>query len=88
MLFQERSLKEIVMQFSVSQSDQVEPTLRAAYCIKKPVWVALYPAQSPVVFQLIIQSDNASVQFSSLKKQGPYRKYWISLVDNCLDLTC
>ena len=82
MLFLERSLKEIVMQFSsVSQSDQMEPTPRSAYCIKNSFGLHLSSSK-----QLIIQSDNATVQFYSLKKQGPYRKYWISLVDNCLDL--
>ena len=86
MLFLERSLKEIVMQFSKAVFPKVirwnllqdQPTVS-----KTHLGCTLSSSK-----QLIIQSDNATVQFSSLKKQGPYRKYWISLVDNCLDVIC
>ena len=86
MLFTERSLKEIVMQFSKAVFPKVirwnllqdQPTVS-----KTRLGCTLSSSKSRCS-QLVIQSDNVSVQFFSLKKQ--YRKYRISLVDNCLDV--
>ena len=74
MLFLERSLKEIVMQFSKAVFPKVIRwiLLQEQPTVSKTSLGCTLSSSKFRCLQLIIQSDNASVQFSSLKKQGPY----------------
>ena len=87
-LFLEKSLKEIVMQFSKAVFPKVIRwnLLQDQPTVSKTCLGCTLSSSKSRCSQLVIQSDNASVQSSSLTKQGPYRKHRISLVDNCLDL--